>query len=53
MRRLAASLTLAAAMAATVLPATQAEAVYCGVAQPVCSTVCSVTYQVLGWYCVD
>lgn len=46
-------LTVAAAFAAvTVVPATQAEALYCGVLQPVCSTYCKVTYDALGWYCV-
>lgn len=46
-------LAVAAAFAAvTVVPATQAEAMSCGLLQPVCSTVCGVTDD-LGWYCVS
>jgi type IV secretory pathway VirB2 component (pilin) len=52
MRRSLATLTLAAAVTTTLLPATQADALYCGVLQPVCSVVCRVTGE-LGAYCVD
>ncbi|HEX8003209.1 MAG TPA: hypothetical protein VF519_10990 [Mycobacteriales bacterium] len=51
MRRTLAALTIAAA-AATVVPATQAEAVYCGLLQPVCSVVCRVG-ELAGAYCLD
>ncbi len=51
----AARLAVAAAFAAlTVVPATQAEAIYCGpVVHTVCSTVCDVTWDVFGWPCVS
>jgi len=52
MRRSLATLALAAAVTTPVLSAAPAEAVYCGVLHPVCSTVCRVTYDVFGWYCV-
>jgi len=51
-RRSLASLTLAAAVATIAVPATQADAIYCGVLHPACQAVCYVTSQ-LGAYCVD
>ena len=53
MRRSLATLAIAAAVTTVALPTTQANAIYCGpVVHTVCSTVCRVTYDVLGWYCV-
>ena len=52
MRRTLATLTLAAAVTTVALPATQANAVYCGVLHPACQAVCNVTSR-LGAYCVD
>lgn len=52
MRRALATLAIAASVATPVLSAAPAEAIYCGVLHPVCSTYCRVTYETLGWYCV-
>lgn len=51
--RNAARLALAAAVATIVLPAAPANAMYCGLLQPVCSTVCWVGYTAVGAYCID
>lgn len=52
MRNVARLAAATALVAVTVMPATRAEAIYCGVLHPVCSTYCRVTYETLGWMCV-
>jgi hypothetical protein len=52
MRRSLATLAIAAAVSAVVLPTTQANAIYCGpVVHTACQTVCRVTAE-LDIYCV-
>jgi hypothetical protein len=50
--RNAARLVLAAAIAATIIPTTSANAVYCGTLQPVCQTICRVG-ALAGAECLD
>lgn len=53
MRRALATLAVAAVAVTPVVSAAPADALYCGVLHPVCSTYCGITYDTLGWHCVD